>query len=475
MDDALAFASVTELTALIRRRELAPVELAQLYLDRIDAYDRILNAFLAVTPERAVAAARAAEAALAGGITRGPLDGIPVALKDLFDVAGLPTTAGSRLLASQVAEKDSWVTGRLASAGAGLLGKTHMVEFAFGGVGINHHYGTPWNPWDAEVQRIPGGSSSGSAVAVAAGLAPVAVGTDTGGSVRIPAAFCGLVGLKPTFGRVSTAGVVPLDRNLDSVGPLARTVEDAALVFELLAGRDPADPSTWEQPPLGPLTDLDEEIAGLRVCFPREFFWEEVDEEVEAAVRASAQVFADLNAHVDDLSLEILDDLSELRAGVNLTAVETYRYFRDHLEHRLDQFDPIVYPRMLAGRDVRAVDFLQQQLAFAGLRQRTARALESVDFLITPTVPFAALPVDEVDGDDEYFRVNGLCLRNTSAVNQLGLCALSLPCGFTRAGLPIGLQLIGKPFDEARLLRLGRAYEQAAGWTGRYPDLEAFA
>jgi aspartyl-tRNA(Asn)/glutamyl-tRNA(Gln) amidotransferase subunit A len=472
MDDTLAFASVTELAALLRRRELSPVELTQLFLERIDAHDERLNAYIAITPERAIAAARAAETAIAGDHYLGPLHGIPIALKDLIDVAGLPTTGGSTLLSDNIPDTDATVARRMAAAGAALLGKTHMVEFAFGGVGINHHYGTPWNPWDPDDHRIPGGSSSGSGVAVAAGLAPIALGSDTGGSVRIPSSFCGLVGLKPTYGRISNAGVLPLDRNLDSVGPLARTVEDAALAFQLLAGPDPADPQTWNQPPLQATDDLDEEIAGLRVCFPREFFWEEVDEEVEAAVRASAQTFADLHAHVDEISLEILDDLADLRAGVNLTAVETYLHYRDYLENYPDRFDPIVVPRMMAGKEIKAVDFLRQQIAWADLRRRALRALESVDFLITPTTPFAAPLVD--DAEANYAQVNNLCLRNTSAVNLLGLCAISLPCGLTREGLPIGLQLIGRPFDEARLLRLAYAYEQATGCTQQNPDMEAF-
>jgi len=475
MNDSLAFASIHELAPLLRKRELSPVELTECFLQRIDAYDARLGAYITVTAERAIAGARAAETAIAGGHCQGLLHGIPVALKDLIDVAGIPTTGGSILFKDRVPERDAAVARRMAQAGTALLGKTHMVEFAYGGVGINHHYGTPWNPWDARTHRIPGGSSSGSAVAVAAGLAPFALGSDTGGSVRIPSAFCGLVGFKPTYGRVSNVGVLPLDRNLDSVGPLTRTVEDAALVYQTLAGPDPDDPQTWDQPCVRGQDDLDEDIAGLRVCFPREYFWDDVDQEVEAAVRASAQVFADLHAHVDEVSLEVLDDLAELRAGVSTTAVETYLYFRDYLENHLDQFDSIVSTRMLEGKNTKAVDFLQQQLAVADLRQRAVRSLESVDCLITPTTPFAAPPVDEVDQEDRYFSVNGMCLRNTVAVNLLGLCAVSLPCGFTRGGLPIGLQLIGRPFDEARLLRLAYAYEQATEW-GRYrPDLDAFA
>lgn len=474
-DDELAFGSITELAAEIRAGALSPVELAQYFLERIDTLDDRLNAFMVVTADRALAAARAAEAALAGGVDLGPLHGIPLAVKDLFDVAGLPTTGGSILLRHNVAETSATAVQRLLGAGAALLGKTHMVEFAFGGTGVNHHYGTPWNPWDADVQRLPGGSSSGSAVAVAAGLAPAALGTDTGGSVRIPASFCGLVGLKPTFGRVSNTGVLPLDTTLDSIGPLTHTVEDAALLLGILAGPDPRDSDTLTQPPLPELDELDADLSGLRLCFPRELFWDDVDPQVEAAVRESAQVFADLDVYVDEISLEILQDLAELRTGVNLTAVETYLRWRDELQSRPGEFDPVVAPRMLAGRDIPAADFLQQQRAFAALRRQVLPALEAVDFLITPTTPFAAPLLNEVDTEDAYFRYNALCLRNTAAANQLGLCAVSLPCGFTTDELPVGLQLIGKPHDELRLLRLAYAFEQATQWTRQQPEVELFA
>jgi aspartyl-tRNA(Asn)/glutamyl-tRNA(Gln) amidotransferase subunit A len=470
----LAFASIGELGAELRRGDISPVELAEYFLERIDLYDDRLNAFIAVTADRALGSARAAEAALAGGVDLGPLQGVPLALKDLFDLAGLPTTGGSILLQDTVADTNATVVQRVLSAGAALLGKTHMVEFAFGGTGVNHHYGTPWNPWDADTQRLPGGSSSGSGVAVAAGLAPAALGTDTGGSVRIPASFCGLVGLKPTFGRVSNAGVLPLDTTLDSVGSLTHTVEDAALLFRCLSGADTQDPCTLGRPPLAATDDLDGDISGMRVCFPRRFFWDQVNRQVEAAVRESAQVFADLGVEVDDISLPMLDELTELRAGINLTAVEAYLRWRDELENSLDRFDPVVAPRMLAGRETLAVDFLRQQRAFSALRQRALRSLESVDCLITPTTPFAAPPLAKVDTEEDYFRVNTLCLRNTSAVNQLGLCAVSLPCGFTSEDLPVGLQLIGKPFDELRLLRLAHAFEQATQWTRQRPDMDAF-
>ena len=474
MDDRLPFAPLHEQASLIAHGELRSLELTELYLDRIERYDGTLNAYIAVTAERALAMARAADEWTDAGVSRGPVHGLPLALKDLIDVAGLPTAAGSLILRENVAGGDATVARRLFEAGAVLLGKTHTVEFAFGGAGINHHYGTPWNPWDTEVQRLPGGSSSGSAVAAAAGLAAAAIGSDTGGSVRIPASFCGIVGLKPTFGRISSAGVLPLDPRLDSVGPLARCVADAGLLYSLLAGPDPADPDTLRQPPLTD-DDFEGEAGGTRLCIPREYFWEDVDPEVEGAVRASAQVFADLGVHVDEVSMEELDRLAELRARKSLTAVQTYASYREWLEERSDDFDPIVYERMLDGRDVSAHEYVEISRAWEALRRGTAVALRNVDALLAPATPFAAPPLQECDDRGEaYRRVNALCLRNTSAANLLGLCSISLPCGFTRGGLPVGLMLMARPFEEAGLLRLARAYETAAGWSGRHPDLGGF-
>lgn len=475
-DEDLAFTPVHEQVRLIARGELSPFELTELYLHRIEALNGPLNAYMTVTAERALATARGAEVALSGGGRRGPLHGIPLALKDLFDVAGVPTTAGSTLLKDNVADRDATVARRLFDAGAILLGKTHMVEFAFGGAGINHHYGTPHNPWDTRVHRLPGGSSSGSAVAVASGMAAVAMGSDTGGSVRIPASFCGLVGLKPTFGRVSCAGVLPLDPTLDSIGPMARCVTDAALLYNVIAGADPFDRDTLSAPVAVPADDLEADIGGTRICIPREYFWDDADDEVTAAVRATTAVFAGLGAHVDEVSLDELDKLGELRSRKNLTAVETCLSYGPLLRDQPRSFDPIVYQRMVDGFDVTAVEYLGA-LRFRNDMQRDfARSMTNIDALLVPTTPFAALPVAECDDQgDKYWRVNGLCLRNTAAANLLGLCAISLPCGFTEAGLPVGLMLMGRAWDEGRLLQLARAYESATTWHQQRPDLSSLA
>jgi aspartyl-tRNA(Asn)/glutamyl-tRNA(Gln) amidotransferase subunit A len=472
----LAFAPLHEQARLIARRDLSPVELTQIYLDRIGTFDEALTAYISLTAERAMAMARAAEVAIVGGDCRGPLHGIPVALKDLFDVAGMVTTGGSIILSDNVAERDATVARRLFEAGAVMLGKTHMVEFAFGGAGINHHYGTPWNPWDDVVHRLPGGSSSGSAVAVASGLASVALGSDTGGSVRIPSSFCGLVGLKPTFGRVSCAGVLPLDPTLDSIGPLARCVTDAAIVYNIVGGADPYDGDTLVAPAFMPIEDVGAEICGTRLCIPREYFWDDVEPEVEAAVRATAGVFAELGAHVDEVTLEPLTRLGELRSFKNLTAVETCVSYGTLLQERPHDFDPIVGQRMVDGFDVSATEYLTARRFRDVLQRDAAVAMADIDVLLVPTTAFAAPAVDDCDDEGAaYWRVNGMCLRNTAAANLLGLCAISLPCGFTDEGLPIGLMLIGRPYEEARLLQLARAYEGATEWHLARPEMGAFA
>src|SRR5215831_199047 len=291
----IAFASIADLAARIRTGGLSPVTLTERLLERIDMFDKRLASFILVTPERALADARAAESQLRAGADLGPLHGIPYAAKDLFDVNGLATTAGTRLLATHVAREDSAAVRRLAAAGMVLLGKTRTVQFAFGAVGINHDQGTPHNPWHA-TPHAPGGSSSGSAVAVAAGLAPMALGSDTGGSVRVPAALCGTVGLKTTVGRVSRAGVYPLAWSLDSVGPLTRTVEDAALVYQVLQGVDLRDQTTAGVASHDALARLKDGVRGLRLAFAETLFFDEVDPEVERAVRESAAVFRGLGA-----------------------------------------------------------------------------------------------------------------------------------------------------------------------------------
>jgi aspartyl-tRNA(Asn)/glutamyl-tRNA(Gln) amidotransferase subunit A len=470
-DDALAFATITDLAARLRSGALSPVTLTERLLERIAALDGRLHAFLAVTRDRALAQARAAELALRGGEDRGPLHGIPLAVKDLYDVAGLPTTAGTRLLADNVATADCAALRRLTAAGMVLLGKTHTVQFAFGGVGINHDHGTPHNPW-SRVPHAPGGSSSGSAVAVAAGLAPVALGTDTGGSVRIPAALCGTVGLKTTVGRISRAGVYPLSWTLDSVGPLTRSVEDAALVHQALQGPDPDDESTAGVTPQDVLGGLRRGVRGVRLAFGETVFFDDVAPEVDKAVREAGEVFRTLGAHLDRVAVPEAAEVFADQRRARYVAAEACTVNGRLLDAHLDALDPVVAHRMLAGRELSAADYVALTRRWSALRRRVRDTLADVDALLVPATmipprPIAAIDVDAATYSDHNLRY----LRNTSIGNMLDLCAVSVPCGFTDGGLPIGLMIYAKPFDEAMALRVALAYEQATPWHRRRPDL----
>ncbi|MGA1555123.1 MAG: amidase [Ilumatobacteraceae bacterium] len=478
MDDQM-FSSVVELSAAIRAREVSPVEVTERALARIHELDPALDAFVTVTADRAMAEARAAESAIAAGSWRGPLHGVPYAVKDLFDVAGQPTMAGCSLLTDRIADRDCSVVRRLSSAGMVLVGKTHTVQFAFGGVGINHDLGTPHNPWHPE-PHAPGGSSSGSAVAVASGMVPVALGTDTGGSVRAPAALCGTAGLKTTVGRVSRAGVFPLSSTLDSVGPLARTVEDCAVVYELLQGADPDDSSTMlsrdGQAPHDVLDVLHAGVTDLRLAFAETIFFDDADPEVAAAVRATGDVFSSLGASVRSIDVpEVADVMGHgdaERARSLFIAAEGCAANRTILLDRFDELDPAVSHRMRRGFELSAADYVDTRRRFAPAAASLQRRLRDVDALLVPTTMIPALPISEIDADPEtYARFNGRYLRNTAIGNLLGLCAVSTPCGFTSAGLPIGLMVYAKPFAEETALRVAAAYERATDWHTRRPPV----
>jgi aspartyl-tRNA(Asn)/glutamyl-tRNA(Gln) amidotransferase subunit A len=470
-DTPLAFAPITTLAARIREGALSPVALVETLLDRIAALNGPLHAFITVTRERALAEARAAELALRGGLDLGPLHGIPYAAKDLFDVRGVPTTAGTRLLSHHTAREDAAVVRRLAAAGMVLVGKTYTVQFAFGGVGVNHDQGTPHNPWHA-TPHVPGGSSSGSAVAVAAGLVPMALGSDTGGSVRLPAGLCGVVGLKTTVGRVSRAGVYPLSWTLDSVGPLARTVEDAALAYRAMLGPDHGDDTTLGVPPEDPLAALKAGVRGLRLAFAETLFFDGVDPEVEGAVRATGDVLRGLGALVDRIEVpEVGEAMADQRRAYAIAA-EACVYNASFLDQHFAELDPVVAHRMLAGRQLSAPDYFALLRHWADLRRRLLTRLRDVDALLVPTTPVPARPLAEVDASlESYAEHNARYLRNTAVGNVLNLCGVSLPCGFTRAGLPIGLMVYAKPFQEETALRVAYAYEQATDWHRRHPDL----
>lgn len=462
---------ISELSHRIRSGTLSPVALTEHFLSRLEALDAALGAFRVVTRSRALAAAQAAEAALRAGREVGPLHGIPYAAKDLFDVKGLPTTAGSPLLEHTIAEHDATVIRRLGQAGMILLGKTNTVQFAYGGVGINHHHGTPHNPWHRR-PHVPGGSSSGSGVAVGAALAPMALGSDTGGSVRIPAALCGTVGLKTTVGQVSRAGVFPLSWSLDSVGPLTRGVEDAALVYQGLQGTDPEDETTAGRLPQDVLTALKDGVKGLRLAFAETVFWDQADPEVVQAVRACGKVFAELGAHVGSMAFPEAAEAQALNPRGLVIAAEAYAIHQERLEAHIEAYDPIISQRMASGKQVSAAEYLNTVRAWTVLRKKVQHALRDIDALLVPTTMIAALPTAEVDASMQAYTERNLqYLRNTAIGNILNLCGLSVPCGFTSQGLPIGLMIYGKPFHEDMVLRVGYAYEQATDWHRRTPDL----
>ncbi len=467
----LHYQTLTELAARIRAGEIGPVAVTERLLDRVEALDGRLHAFRRVTRDRALAQARAAEAALRSGVDLGPLHGIPYVAKDLFDVRGLPTTAGTRLRDEVVAAEDAAVVRRLEQHGMVLLGKTHTVQFAYGGVGVNTDQGTPRNPWHA-TPHVPGGSSSGSGVAVAAGMAPVGLGTDTGGSVRIPAALCGVVGLKTTVGRVSRAGVYPLSFSLDSVGPLTRSVEDAALVYQAMHGPDEGDETTHGVGPHDVLRGLGAGVKGLRLAFAETAFFDGVDDEVEHAVREAGRVFRELGAHVDSVAFPEAADAVQLNPRGLVIASEAYAVNRVYVEQHFEELDPVIRYRLQKGRDIPGPDYFETTRRWSALRREADRALAHVDALLVPTTMRAAVPTAPLEESlDAYGEANLAYLRNTTIGNVLRLCGLSVPCGFTRAGLPIGLMIYGRAFTEETILRVGHAYERATSWHARHPAL----
>lgn len=459
----LIFLPVHELSRRIQSRALSPVELVDACLARIAAHDAKLHAFVDVYADEARAAARAAEAAIRAGYAVGPLHGIPIALKDLIELEGKTVTGGSRAWKERRAGQTATLARKLIAQGMIVLGKTHTVEFAMGGWGTNSLCGTPWNPWDMRRARTPGGSSSGSGVAVAAALAPWAVGTDTGGSVRLPASWCGITGLKTTIGRVSTHGVLPLSPTLDTPGPMARTVEDAALLYAAMQGPDPLDARTLRMPYTDPMRDLKRGVRGLRLARMPGRERQYAAPEVLAAYDASLAELERLGAQIVPIELPFLFADVALH-NLRIMAAESYALYHALVDDESAPLDAHVRPRIAAGRALSAREYIEALQMREAMKLQFAQAMEGIDALLTPTTMTTALPLEDVDqtkAPAHYTRFG----------NFLELCALALPNGFDGQGLPTSLQIVCRGGEEAAALRIGWAYQNATQWHTRRPAL----
>lgn len=447
--------SLVALSRELRERRLSPVEVLRTLLERIES--DVTNAFITVAAERALEEASRAEAEIMAGRDRGPLHGVPIALKDIISTRGLRTTIGSAFFADNVPDHSATVARELEDAGSVLIGKTNTHEFAYGPTGDRSYFGPTTNPHDG--RRITGGSSGGSGAAVAANLCYGALGSDTGGSIRIPAALCGIVGMKPTFGRVSKHGVFPLAWSLDHVGPITRTVEDNAIMLNALAGRDPEDPYSLDLAAEDFARDLKRGVRGATIGIPKEFYFEHVDNEVEALVREAAEAFLPLGAGVREV--EVPNLLETLHAQRLTLAAEAYAVHEERVKTEPERFDDQGLERLLDGENLQAFRYAEAQQRKLYSRKEFGRVLQDADVLLTPTVPIPATLVGQrettIDGYEEA--VYSALTRLTGPTNLNGLPSLSLPCGTTSSGLPVGLQLIGRPFDEATLYRFGHAYE----------------
>lgn len=445
--------TIAELSAKFRRAEISPVEVVQTCLKRIEKLNPELNAFITVMAESALAEARAAEEEIRKGEWRGPLHGIPIALKDLIDTAGVRTTAATALLENRVPKEDAEIVRRLRQAGAVILGKNNLHEWAYGGSSLVSHFGDIHNPWDTS--RIAGGSSGGSAAAVAAGLAIAAIGTDTAGSIREPGALCGCVGLKPTYGRVSSRGIIPLSPSLDHIGPIAGSVADAAMVLQAIAGYDAADITTADVPVADYVSAVREDVKKMRVGIPRAFFFDDLDAEIASAMDHALRGIETMVAEVREVSLNVPTDRT-------LQAAESYACHAENVANHSGKYLPETLRRILTGKEISAGEYIARRRELDEARRNIGRAFADVDVLITPTTPIAAPSIAALKSDADALRPAELkLLRNTRPFNVWGLPAISVPCGFTASGLPVGMQIAGPPWREDLVLRLAHAYEQA--------------
>jgi len=465
----ICYASAGELAPLIKNKEVSPVEIIDAHLARIEATEPVLNSFITLLADESRAAARQAEQDIQRGNYRGPLHGIPVALKDLYNTGGVRTTSGSRIFDNFIPEEDCTVAARFRDAGSILLGKLNMHQFAYGPTGENPDYGHMHNPWDPE--RVTGGSSGGSGSATAAGQCTITTGSDTGGSIRIPAALCGIVGLKPTYGLVSRYGLTPLSWSLDHPGPMVRTVEDAALSLNVIAGYDPKDVASARVDVPDYTSALTKDVRGLRIGVPKEYFEAPLDPEVALAVREALDLLESLGAVVTVVELPMFKDSQAISTAILMA--EASAFHQDLLGRDGDKLYPPIRLRLEAGLFITAADYLRAQQGRTIFNQQALRLLDEVDLLAGPTEPITApqLLAEKVQVGEQELGTTGALTQYTRPYNITGFPAISIPCGFSGSGMPISLQLAGRPFDELTVLRAAHAYEQATDWHKRRPPI----
>jgi aspartyl-tRNA(Asn)/glutamyl-tRNA(Gln) amidotransferase subunit A len=469
----LAYLTLKEASALVRRKAASPVDLTATCLKRIETYNPALNAFITVTGEQAMETARAMEAELRRGKWRGPLHGIPIALKDTIDTAGVRTTAASELFKDRVPSEDAEVVRRLKNAGVVLLGKTNLHEFGLGGTSAVSYFGPVHNPW--ALDRIPGGSSGGSGAATAAGLCFGSLGVDTAASIRMPASYCGIVGFKPTYGRVSNRGTVPISWTLDQVGPMCRSVEDTALLLGVMAGYDDWDPTSVDMPVPDYGLAFQMQVSKLRLAVPRVPFFDGLDPEIDKATADAIEVLRKLAAEVRDLTSPIVS-APLLEIWTKVAGAESYTYHAKWIAESPEKYQQATRRRLASptnagvqgvnSTEMKASAYLEARHQLDVLRREIRKVFATVDLLILPTVLSPPVTVAQ-DADPTI-----VSIRNTAPFNVLGLPALSLPSGFTTSGLPIGLQIVGAPFAESTVLALAHAYERETEWHKRHPKLD---
>jgi aspartyl-tRNA(Asn)/glutamyl-tRNA(Gln) amidotransferase subunit A len=469
----LSLLTLSEASQLVQSKRISPVELTKACLRRIEQLNPKLNAFIEVSGDSALAEARIAEEEIQRNRWKGPLHGIPIALKDLVDSAGVRTTAASGLFKDRIPKHDAEVVRRLKTAGAVFLGKQNMHEFAYGGSSVISYYGPVRNPW--ELGYSTGGSSGGSAAAVAAGLCYGAIGSDTGGSIRQPAGYCGIVGLKPTYGRVSTRGAIPLAGSLDNLGPMTRTVKDAALMFQVIAGHAPEDTGSTDHSAPDYASALAKRTSSFRLGIPRAYFYEGLHPEIQAATEAAIMVLQGFTASRREVRPLATDETysSVLDTYITILRTEAYAYHKEFVSNRPELYQPETLKRIRAGADVQTSDYVRSRGQLDQMRHSVSKVFETVDLLITPTAPVPPFSVADLLANFDTLRTKEfLMLQNTRPFNVLGLPTISVPCGFTREGLPIGLQITGPAGGEAMVLRLAYAYEQATDWHNHHPTAD---